>query len=77
MQTGADSPRDRFHCLQRLLGNIFFRFNINHHVAHLRRRLQILGGNVDALRGEDLVDCGQDARPVLMDMQQTTAAVQR
>lgn len=39
--------------------------------------MQILGGNVDALRGEDLVDCGQDARPVLMDMQQTTAAVQR
>ncbi|KTG63455.1 hypothetical protein K25_22875, partial [Klebsiella pneumoniae] len=55
------------------------RFNINHHVAHLRRRLQILGSNVDALRGEDLVDCGQDARSVLMDMQQSgrRAAVEK
>jgi hypothetical protein len=37
--------------------------------------LQILRGNVDALLGKDLVERGQYARTVFVDVQQTTTAV--
>ena len=35
-QTGADGARNSLHRLQRALRDIFFGFDINHHVAHLR-----------------------------------------
>ena len=76
-QTGADGARNSLHRLQRSLRHIFFGFDINHHVAHLRSGLQILRRDVNALGRENLVKRGQYARTVFMDMQQTAPAVQR
>ena len=60
---------------QRFLRHIFIRFNINNHVTYLCGSLQILCGNVDALLGKNLVQRGQYARTVFVNVHQTTTAV--
>src|SRR5690606_32523566 len=48
--------------------------DIHHHVADLVVGLQILRSNVDAAGGEDVVDLRQNARNILVDVQQAVLA---